>query len=119
MSIDTVTTIQLGVGKLVRPEWPEDTASPGWSEAEYRSFVNASGSLFGGTWAGEPGELQLDSYPYNEICVMLQGHVALIDTQGGRKDFRAGEAFFVPKGFSGVWLTVQPSSKIFIAVEND
>lgn len=50
---------------------------------------------------------------------MLQGHVALIDTQGGRKDFRAGEAFFVPKGFSGVWLTVQPSSKIFIAVEND
>ncbi|WP_025809889.1 cupin domain-containing protein [Pseudomonas chlororaphis] len=119
MSIENVTQIHLGIGNLVRPQWPAGTASENWYEAEYRSFTNQSGSLFGGSWIGEPGELVLESYPYNEICVMVFGHVALVDAQGGRKDFRGGDSFFVPKGFSGLWLTLQPSTKIFIAVEND
>lgn len=119
MSINQVTSIELGVGTAVVPQWPADMASPHWLETEYRSFANRSGSLFGGTWRGEPGTLVLEAYPYNEICVMLSGRVALIDEQGGRKEFGQGESFFVPKGFSGTWVTLETSSKIFIAVEND
>jgi uncharacterized cupin superfamily protein len=119
MSIEHVTLIQLGAGTAVKPEWPDNMASANWTETEYRCFSNKSGSLFGGTWQGEVGELVLEAYPYNEICVMLTGHVALIDSKGGRKDFKAGESFFVPLGFTGTWLTLEPSSKIFIAVENN
>ncbi|HGW4869708.1 TPA: cupin domain-containing protein [Pseudomonas aeruginosa] len=119
MSIENVTRIEPGAGTPVSPQWPEGMASPNWMEVEYRCFANESGSLFGGTWQGEVGQLVLESYPYNEICVMLSGHVALVDPDGGRKDFKAGDAFFVPLGFSGVWLTLEPSSKIFIAVENN
>ncbi|MEQ1123170.1 cupin domain-containing protein [Acinetobacter seifertii] len=119
LSIQDVTEIKLGTGFPVVPEWPEGTASADWNETEFHNFSNPSKSLTGGTWSGEVGSLLLEEYPYHEICVMLSGHVALIDRQGGRKDFKAGEAFFVPKGFSGKWLTIEPSSKIFIAVTND
>ncbi|MFK0270445.1 cupin domain-containing protein [Pseudomonas asiatica] len=119
MSIENVTKIEKGQGQVVVPVWNEGTASEDWKETEFRSFQNKTGSLFGGTWQGSPGRLVLEAYPYNEICVMLTGHVALVDSDGGRKDFKAGESFFVPKGFSGVWLTIEESSKIFIAVEND
>jgi len=30
--------------------------------------------------------------------------------------FQAGEAFFVPRGFSGIWETLEPASKIFVAL---
>lgn len=119
MSIEQVTLIELGAGMPIKPQWPLGMASANWSETEYRCFANDSGSLFGGTWQGEAGELILEAYPYNEICVMLSGHVALVDSDGGRKDFKAGDAFFVPLGFTGTWLTLEPSSKIFIAVENN
>ncbi|MFJ4375316.1 cupin domain-containing protein [Pseudomonas japonica] len=119
MSINDVTEITMAHGTAITPQWPANMASADWQETEYRCFSNPSGSLFGGTWSGEPGTLVLEGYPYHEICVMLSGHVALVDSDGGRKDFKAGQSFFVPRGFSGTWLTLEPSSKIFIAVEND
>lgn len=117
MSIENIISITLGQGQAVNPEWPDGMASRDWRETEYRCFANSSGSLFGGTWTGEPGQLLLESYPYNEICVMLGGHVALIDADGGRRDFKTGDAFFVPRGFTGTWLTLEPSSKIFVALD--
>ncbi|HGW4869700.1 TPA: cupin domain-containing protein [Pseudomonas aeruginosa] len=117
MSVKQIISIALGQGDAVRPEWPDGMASDSWHETEYRCFSSASGSLFGGTWCGEPGQLVLESYPYDELCVMLSGHVALVDDDGARKDFKAGDAFLVPFGFSGSWLTLEPSSKIFIAIK--
>ncbi|MFC9932211.1 cupin domain-containing protein [Streptomyces sp. NPDC127190] len=114
-TIDTVTTIELGAGDPVRPQRPEGTASPEWTETEWRAFASSTGTLFGGSWEGEPGELLLDPYPYDEICVMVSGRVALTDLRGGRKEFGAGEVFHVPKGFRGTWTTLEPSKKFFFA----
>lgn len=47
---------------------------------------------------------------------MLTGMVALVDHTGARREFGAGEAFWVPRGFSGTWETVEPSTKIFVAL---
>ncbi|KTC36829.1 hypothetical protein AO265_38120 [Pseudomonas sp. ABAC61] len=117
MSVENIISIHLGQGQAVHPQWPDGMASSNWQETEYRCFANNTGNLFGGTWSGEPGQLVLESYPYNEVCVMLSGQVALVDPDGARKDFKAGDAFFIPRGFSGVWLTLEPSSKIFVAVD--
>lgn len=117
MGVADVRTIRMGEGVAVQPTWGEGDASPEWSETEYRCFSGADGRLFGGTWEGSPGKLRLGSYPYDEICVMLTGRVALFDADGGRKEFGPGEAFFVPRGFVGTWETIEPSTKIFVAVE--
>ncbi len=116
MSVDDIRELAVGSGRPVSPEWPPGDASPGWSEVEWRCFADATGRLFGGGWEGQPGTLRLDPYPYDEICVMLTGRVALVDVDGGRREFGAGTTFFVPKGFRGTWVTIEPSSKIFVAM---
>jgi uncharacterized cupin superfamily protein len=117
MDVEEIRAIRMGEGDVVRPEWPEGDASPDWAETEYRSFADATGRLFGGTWEGSAGTLRMDPYPYDEICVMLTGRVALVDVDGGRREFSAGEAFFVPRGFRGTWETLEPSTKIFVGME--
>ncbi len=115
MTIDDVITIEPGTGEEFHPQWPEGTAAPGWQETEWRAFANAAGSLFGGSWEGEPGSLVLDPYPYDEICVMISGRVALVDLHGGRAEFGPGQVFYVPRGFRGTWITIEPSRKFFFA----
>ncbi len=115
-SLTDVHTIEVGIGSAVVPEWDPGTASPDWEETEWRTFGTDESRAFGGAWEGRPGSLRLDDYPYDEVCVMLTGVVALVDTHGARREFRAGEAFFVPKGFSGTWETVEPSTKVFVAL---
>ncbi|MGR6999414.1 cupin domain-containing protein [Yinghuangia aomiensis] len=117
MSINDIRTVLVDGGDAVVPDWPPGEASPDWKETEYRGFASADGRLFGGGWEGTGGTLRLDPYPYDEVCVMVSGRVALIDLDGNRREFGAGEAFFVPKGFRGTWETLEPSRKFFIAYD--
>ncbi|MER6950553.1 cupin domain-containing protein [Nonomuraea sp. NPDC000554] len=64
----------------------------------------------GGGWEGEPGTLHLGPYPYDDICVMICGRVALTGNGGGRREFTGGDVFFIPRGFGGAWETLEPSS---------
>ncbi|WEX05739.1 cupin domain-containing protein [Rhodococcus sp. RCBS9] len=108
MSVNDIRMFGPGQGTRFIPEWGDD-ASPNWSESEWRSFGNPNGEYFGGGWEGEPGTLLCDPYPYDEVCIMISGRVALIDLDGNRREFSAGEAFFVPQSFRGTWETVEPS----------
>ncbi len=117
MNIDDIREIRVGDGDVVIPVWPPGDADATWSEHEWRAFGDeADGRFFGGAWDGQPGTLRLGNYPYDEVCVMLSGRVALVDTAGGRREFGAGQAFFVPRGFSGTWITIEESQKIFVAL---
>ncbi len=102
-----------------RPVVPDpsgyDSVSAGWSETEYRAVELAEDSL-GGMWEGQPGTVSFDSWPYTEFCVMISGRVAVIDVDGGRREFAAGDAFVVPRGFRGTWETMEPSVKYFVAM---
>ncbi|MBM7518648.1 cupin domain-containing protein [Nocardioides nitrophenolicus] len=115
-TVADIRTIAVGTGSAVVPEWEVGAASPGWEETEWRAFGDDETRPFGGAWEGRPGSLRLDDYPYDEVCVMLTGVVALVDLSGARREFRAGEAFFVPRGFAGTWETVEPATKVFVAL---
>ncbi|MFJ3778985.1 cupin domain-containing protein [Streptomyces sp. NPDC090075] len=115
MNIDGIRLVKVDEGEAVVPEWPPGEASPDWAETEFRGFASADGRFFGGGWEGGGGALRLDPYPYDEVCVMVSGRVALVDLDGGRREFCAGDVFFVPKGFRGTWETLEPSRKFFIA----
>lgn len=117
--VDVIRTISREAGEPVVPEWDAGSASPDWRECEYRCFKDVTGQLFGGLWEGDPGSLRMSPYPYDEVCVMLEGRVALVDEDGGRREFTAGEAFFVPRSFSGTWETIEPSRKVFIGFDSD
>lgn len=116
MSIQDVQLVSKQTARKVVPA-PDsyDHRSEDWQETEYRTVEQAEDSL-GGIWEGEPGSVSFNSWPYTEFCVLTQGQVAVIDHQGLRRDFHPGDAFVIPKGFQGTWLTVVPSSKYFVAM---
>lgn len=92
--------------------------SPSWIEEERRYFEGTASSHFGGYWLGEPGSIRFDSWPYLEICVILTGRVAIVEPDGTRHEFGAGEAFCVDQGTAADWVTIEPSAKIFVAIES-
>jgi uncharacterized cupin superfamily protein len=92
-----------------------DSVSPDWEEHEYRVELG-SASVEAGYWTGSRGSVGFDSWPYNELCVILKGRVRVEAADGGVRDFGAGESFLIPQGFSGVWHTLEPTEKIFVGV---
>lgn len=118
MSIDSIRVISQEEGMpFVPPIEQFEVLSETWRECEYRCFETEDKRSLGGVWEGEPGALKLTPWPYDEVCVLLSGRVALQDENGGRREFAAGEAFFVPRTFQGTWETIEPSRKIFVAID--
>ena len=91
--------------------------SENWSEAEFRCLSAQITSALVDYWTGEPGEVSFDAWPYTEICSMLSGRVALRDDLRRSVTFGGGEAFIVPQGWRGTWLTLEAASKIFVALK--
>lgn len=91
------------------------TVSEGWSEQEYRVDLG-NPTLEGGYWAGDPGYVSFDEWPYTELCVILRGRVAVEDREGNRREYVAGQSFVIPQGFSGIWHTLESTEKIFVGI---
>lgn len=114
-----IQALTKAAGTRVVPDLADyDGVSPGWSETEYRAQLVDTRSV-AGFWEGEPGWVAFDSWPYNEVCVILSGRVAIEGSDGVRVEFSAGDAFTVPAGFRGVWHTLEPTKKVFVGVETD
>ena len=119
MTIADVKALTRVDGVQVVPDLADyDDHSEGWAEAEYRAGLEQTRSI-AGYWEGEPGWVRIDVWPYNEVCVVLDGRVGIEDESGERREFGAGEAFLIPAGFSGVWHTLEPTRKIFVGVVAD
>ncbi|MFJ1311425.1 cupin domain-containing protein [Agrobacterium sp. P15N1-A] len=103
--------------RFVPPLSDYTTASAGWSEAEYRCLEIPSANVIVGYWEGEVGSISFEQWPYTEVCSILTGKVGLRDRVGAVVEFGAGEGFVVPKDWSGEWLTLEKSTKFFIAIQ--
>lgn len=120
MTVTAVQRLARGQGDKVVPDVADYDAgiSDGWQEAEHRAALIGTESV-AGFWEGEPGWVAFESWPYNEICVILKGRVAIEDDQGERVEFGPGESFMVPVGFKGIWHTLETTEKIFVGVVPD
>ena len=102
---------------FVPPISDYDSASEGWSETKVRCLELSTKHAVVGYWSGEPGRVTFERWPYTEVCCILTGKIALEDTAGGRVEFGAGDNFIVPKDWPGAWLTLETSSKVFLALD--
>ena len=118
MSKSTADIRRLGLGQGIQTELPPlpEGTSAGWAEKDWRIAEGASSQFLAGSWEGQPGEIPVD-YGYDEFCFVTSGRVALEDTKGGRVEFSAGDAFHVPKGFAGRWITLEASGKHYVIIE--
>lgn len=67
-----------------------------------------------GVWAGEPGAMRSDSYPYDEVFIVTEGTVRLDSADGSVLELAAGQTGLIPSGWVGVWHTLVPSKKTYI-----
>jgi uncharacterized protein len=105
-----------GIAPHVPPLSDYRDISAGWQEAEYLCYETGAEKVSVGFWTGEPGSIVLDPWPYTEVCSILTGRVAIRDRAGGERVFGPGEGFIVPKGWAGIWDTIESSSKIFAMI---
>ncbi len=79
-------------------------------------FESPCGQLSAGTWASAIGKWNVN-FTESEYCEMLEGVSVLRDESGNERTVRAGDRFLIPAGFKGTWEVVEPSKKVFVAVE--
>lgn len=94
---------------------PPDPEHPG--EYYVNSFVGADPGLFAGVWAAESQETWIDSYPVDEICVVLAGTITLTSADGDVSTFGQGDAFAIRKGTSLTWANSSDVRKIYVTLE--
>ena len=116
MDVTAIIPIERGDQKAHVPPLSDYRAtSPLWSEAEFHCLDTHATQVVGGFWAGEPGSVSSE-WPYTEICSILSGRVAIKDSFGAQREYGPGQGFIIPKGFVGEWITIEPSTKIYVAV---
>lgn len=66
-------------------------------------FDDATGRFSCGVWQCSPGLVAMTDWPYDEFCVLLTGRVVITPDGGEPREYAAGDALVLPKGFTGTW----------------
>lgn len=78
-----------------------EVASP--TEWENLIIDRATDEARVGTWKCEPYTDEIVDYEYDEFMYMIAGTVELNYPDGSSDTFGPGQAFLLPKGFTGTW----------------
>lgn len=72
-----------------------------------------------GVWESEAGTLRFDPYPFDELCIIVEGEVGLRDDSGHQDAFRAGDLFIIEKAFRGLWMMPRQLRKFFVELKTE
>lgn len=92
-----------------------DSAHPG--EYYVNNFVGDDPGLFAGVWSADSQETVIESYPVDEVCVVLAGTITLT-TAEGVSEFKAGDAFAIRKGTALTWANSSDVRKIYVILDH-
>jgi uncharacterized protein len=93
-----------------------DTAHPG--EYYVNNFVGDDHRLFAGVWSADAQETLIESYPVDEVCVVLAGTITLTSPDGQVSEFKAGDAFAIRKGTALTWANSPDVRKIYVILDH-
>ena len=84
----------------------------------WNHYTNASGEVFSGVWACEPGMWKITmSDSEDEFFFVTKGRCRLHDNDGAVAECAAGESLVIPAGFSGVFEVLEPLEKHYMIVD--
>jgi len=89
-----------------------DPHNPG--EFYVNNFVGDDPGLFAGVWSAESQETKIESYPVDEVCVVLAGTITPTAADGIVSEFRPGDAFAIRRGTSLTWANSPGARKIYV-----
>lgn len=88
-------------------------------ERERQLYRDPSGRFTTGIWECEPYEETYESYPQDEFMHILSGSVIIVDSSGNQETFRAGDSFFIARGFVGTWRQEETMTKYYAILATD
>lgn len=83
---------------------------------DFAYFQRPEAKLRAGIWRSTAYTERYEEYPADEFMVVLDGEVTLENDEIS-ETFRKGDAFFVPKGFKGIWRQPVAMLKFYVIVE--
>lgn len=89
-----------------------DPQNPG--EFYVNNFVGDDPGLCAGVWSADAQETKIESYPVDEVCVVLAGTITLTAADGTAHEFRAGDAFAIRRGTALTWANSSDVRKIYV-----
>jgi len=92
-----------------------DPAHPG--EYYLNNFVGEDAGLFAGVWSADAQETVIESYPVDEVCVVLAGTITLTAADGQVSEFKAGDAFAIRMGTALTWANSPDVRKIYVILD--
>lgn len=71
-----------------------------------------------GVWESEAGVIRFDPYPFDELCIIVEGEVALVpEDTGAAETFRAGDVFLIRESFRGTWHMPRKVRKFYVELK--
>jgi uncharacterized protein len=67
------------------------------------SLFEPGAGLTAGVWEAEPFTEYIESYPCDEVCVVLEGTIHLLMPDGTAESFGPGEALAIGEGTECTW----------------
>lgn len=74
--------------------------------------------LTAGTWSAQPFVEHNASYPFDEVCVLIEGTVTLRTPDGAAQTFGPGDAFAIAQGTEVTWEQPEAVRKVYVIREN-
>lgn len=71
-----------------------------------------------GIWESKAGTVSFDAYPFDELCILVEGNLALVGSDGAAETFRAGDVFLIRKGWAGLWIMHAPIKKYYVELKD-
>jgi uncharacterized cupin superfamily protein len=70
-----------------------------------------------GVWRCTPCVWEYDFYEVTEVMVMLSGRLRLTDSDGNATELTKGDVFYIPRGWSGRWETLETMEKFYVIID--
>lgn len=75
-------------------------------------YADGPQQFFCGIWSSTEGKWRV-SYVEHEFCSLIEGRIRLVSDDGSVSEFKAGDSFVIPAGYSGTWETVAACRKLY------
>ncbi|MCA9858505.1 MAG: cupin domain-containing protein, partial [Thermomicrobiales bacterium] len=112
----TVTASRIGKDELTSIIAPD--ASPISQDGvsiparDYRSWINADGSIETGIWECDAGTFRSRFEQYGEMIYIIQGEMVCTPDDGEAFTLAEGDSCTFPRGWSGTWEVKRPIRKL-------
>jgi uncharacterized cupin superfamily protein len=70
---------------------------------QWEKIVFEGEQLIGLIWKSEYGVMRDVDYPFDQVVVVLEGTLILTPDDGEVQNYKKGDIFLYPKGFTGLW----------------